>query len=225
MDIWLVLIGWGLFAGTHYGLSAIPVRKSLINKLGKKGFEGVYSLVALVTFGLLIYFYVITKSTGDLFLAVGMRNSVVVHLSELLMIFAFVLLIGGFLNKTPMGMGKIQPEARGIVRITRHPMNMAFLLFGVSHLLTNRFIGDWIFYGGFILYGYLGSWHQDRKKIDSVGLEMKKFIDSTAIFPFVAIISGKQKMQKGEIRKLGVLAAVIVAIIVRILHPSILAQL
>jgi len=44
------------FVGLHFLLSH-PLRAPLVAKLGAKGFQGLYSAVALITFGLMIYFY------------------------------------------------------------------------------------------------------------------------------------------------------------------------
>ncbi len=44
------------FVGLHFLLSH-PLRAMLVGKLGERGFQGVYSVQALLTFGLMIYFY------------------------------------------------------------------------------------------------------------------------------------------------------------------------
>jgi uncharacterized membrane protein len=44
------------FVGTHF-LMSHPLRSPLIAKLGEKGFAGLYSLVALLTFGWMIWAY------------------------------------------------------------------------------------------------------------------------------------------------------------------------
>ena len=54
-------------------------------------------------------------------------------------------------------------QGRGIQRITRHPGNFAFALFGIGHMLSSPRVGDWIFFGGFVVYGIVSSMHQDRR--------------------------------------------------------------
>ena len=44
------------FVGLHFLLSH-PLRGPAVGKLGEKGFQGIYSLLTLITFGLMIYFY------------------------------------------------------------------------------------------------------------------------------------------------------------------------
>ena len=132
------------------------------------------------------------------------------------MIIAFIFLCTGFFNRTPMGMISSSKEAKGIVRITRHPMNMAFAIFAFAHLMTNRMLGDWIFFGGFILFAYFGSLHQDRKK----AAKLEDFYKVTSIIPFAAILAGRQQIKWGEISKTGAIVGVVAALGIRLLHPS-----
>jgi uncharacterized membrane protein len=104
-------------------------------------------------------------------------------------------------------------------------MNMSFALFGLTHVLTNRYPEEWIFYLGFLFYGVLGAMHQDRKKIRQGGINVQSFVENTSILPFAAIISGKQPLKLGEISKKGLLIAIVVAVIARVLHPSVRGSL
>ena len=166
-----------------------------------------------------------SKNSSQMVLAVGVSNQWLGYLSDLLMLFAFYLFFGGFANKTPMGMVPAKPEAYGVTRITRHPMNMAFALFGLSHLLTNRLAVDWIFYLGFVVYGILGSAHQDRKKVRQSQGELEPFVNSTSILPFAALLAGKQKLIPGEISKIALFLAIAITIVARVLHPTLRSQL
>lgn len=42
-----------------------------------------------------------------------------------------------------------------------------WLLFGGTYLLVNPFGGDWIFFGGFVVYTFLSAAHQDRRTLAS----------------------------------------------------------
>ena len=215
----MIILGWILFGGSHTILSSKNLRDGMVSKLGEKGFQGVYSLIAIAAFAFLIKAFYDTRSIDEPLLAMGSEHPAAISICNILMLFSFIFLFTGFFNRTPMGLipGKI--KAYGIVRITRHPMNMAFALFGIAHLLVNRTAADWIFYGGFILYGYIGSYHQDQKKAGTRGKEMADFIAETSILPFIAIISGRQPFKIGEISKIGILLGVVLAIVAKILHP------
>ncbi|MBT4269460.1 MAG: hypothetical protein HN580_16130 [Deltaproteobacteria bacterium] len=220
MEAWTVLLAWFLFAGTHIGLSTNSIRSGLTGKMGEKGFQGIYSLIALITFGLLIAAFYFTKSPTGSILTAGSDHPAVRHTSSVIMLFAFIFLFTGFTDRTPMGMMPVKAEANGIVRITRHPMNMAFALFGLAHLLMSHFAAEWFFYGGFVLYGYFGSAHQDLKKVRAAGEELSGFVSETSILPFGAIIKGKQPFKPGEISKIGLLLGTVATVVARILHPG-----
>ncbi|MCP4749480.1 MAG: hypothetical protein GY866_01170 [Proteobacteria bacterium] len=228
MEIWMLVLGWVLFGGTHIGLSALPLRTPMIEKMGDKGFQGIYSLISLATFGFLIYAYVVARPAVAAATEAGGQGTAAI-LNQVLMLVAFILLFCGFMNKNPMGMVPTgaelaKPESAGMVRITRHPMNMAFALFGLAHVLTGTSSADWIFFGGFVVFSLLSSWHQDKKKVRLLGKEVGDFVANTSIIPFAAIVTGKQKFAFSEIRKAGILIAVVVAVVARALHPAIYSQ-
>ena len=51
--IGMLTLASATFVGTHF-LMSHPLRAPLIARLGEKGFAGIYSLVALITFGWMI---------------------------------------------------------------------------------------------------------------------------------------------------------------------------
>ncbi len=139
------------------------------------------------------------------------------------MLVAFVFLFSGFIDKTPMGMEPAKFETKGTVRITRHPMNTPFALFGLSHLLVQRSNADWKFLSGFIV---MLIWVRcTQKKVKQTGGKLEEFVSKTSIIPFAAIITGKQPLKLCEISKLGIVLEIIATAVVRMLHPSIRAML
>src|SRR5437868_10368473 len=81
------------FVGTHFLLSH-PLSGPLVRRMGEKPFQGLYSLVALITFGLMVYFYRALGrepplwDSGDAGWIAG----------TVLMWFASILLVGSFLR-------------------------------------------------------------------------------------------------------------------------------
>ncbi len=219
MELWLILLGWLLFGGTHIALGGEPARSFLVGKLGPGPFMGVFSLVALAAFGFLINAYWESFPAGEVVLGWGADSPVTARISEVVGGLAFVLLFTGFFNRTPMSIIKGDPAPYGITRVTRHPMNMAFALFAIGHLLSNRYAGDWIFWGGFILYGYVGSIHQDGKLARRAGGRLDEFVATTSVIPFAAILAGRQSLKLGEISKPGILLGIAAAVAIRLLHP------
>jgi uncharacterized membrane protein len=225
MKVWLVLLGWVLFGGTHIGLSSYRVRKQLVDRLGEKKFQGVYSLVGLPIFVFLCVAFGYAPYDDPLFLAWGKDSRVFIYLCDFTMLIGLVIFFCAFFNPTPLGGNSTKFDPYGITRITRHPQNVGFALFGLSHLLVNRTVADWIFYGGFIIFAYFGSVHQDNRKIREIGSELQDYVSQTSVIPFWAIITGKQKLEFGEISKKGIILAIFVTVMARILHPSIFQRL
>ena len=98
------------------------------------------------------------------------------------MLGAFIVLLQGLVTTNPMTtMAELSSRpvntARGIQRITRHPQNFAFGLFGLAHLLTNPYVGDWIFFGGFVIYGVISAVHQDRRLRAMGSSQVKQFLE------------------------------------------------
>jgi uncharacterized membrane protein len=62
---WLgIALLWAGFAGAHLYLSGDDVRQRLVARLGLDAFRGVYSLVVLVWFGWLVWYWWHHKHTG-----------------------------------------------------------------------------------------------------------------------------------------------------------------
>ena len=220
MDAGIIVVLWILFAGTHIGMSSLHLRQSLIDKWGKTGFLLAYSLVSLLTFGLLVIYYNYTRTGLVSAMPLPLLGNALAALAYLLMLLALILLCSSFFNRTPMGMVPVKAEAYGVTRITRHPLNMGFLLFGVAHMLVACAAVDWAFFGGFVVFSYLSAVHQDKKKSSLAEGELDEFIQSTSIFPFAAMLAGKQPFAISEISKLGVILGLAAAIYLYGLHGT-----
>ena len=174
----MILFWWLMFAGTHIIGSSIPVRTRLIGRLGNPVFKAVYSLVALATFIPLCYVYFTHRHAGYHFYYSGYFIKL---LAEFIMLAAFIVLLQAFVTANPMTTmaelsGKVVRSGQGIQRLTRHPQNFAFGLFGLAHLLANPYAGDWIFFGGFIVYGIVSAAHQDRRFLATGPAQVRQFL-------------------------------------------------
>src|SRR5436309_3461373 len=81
------------FVGTHFLLSH-PLRRPLVRAVGAGPFSGIYSLVALITFGLMMYFYRIIGREPPLWDA-GEAGWIV---ASLLMWLGSILFVGSFIR-------------------------------------------------------------------------------------------------------------------------------
>jgi len=217
MTLGLLILFSVLFAVTHIGMSHDPYRARLVEKLGEKPFLGVYSLVSLVTFGGAIWVFAGNQNIGPVLWTLPGWLYPLVYL---LMLAAFLLLVLSVANPSPAGMQPAAMSARGVLRITRHPMNMGFACFGLAHMMANGILGDLVFFGSLFVVGYFGPYHQDRRKAREKGEPYSAFQKETSIFPFAAIISKKTRIEVSELRPIFVGISIAAYIAVILLHQK-----
>lgn len=212
--------GWVLFGGTHLLLSSARIRPKLVSLWSERLFRAVYSLVALATFVPLCVYYARHKHVGPQLWVTLEPYLLARDLNIVGMLLAFVLLLGGVLNRPPSSLlAQGPPQAYGMTRVTRHPVFAAFFLFGLAHLAVLGALGDLVFFGGFVVFAWVGAKHQDqRKSRDMPGYT--EFQAATSFVPFAAIVSKKQPFPGRELRWGMIVAALIVFYVVRFYHPA-----
>jgi uncharacterized membrane protein len=169
-----------VFVGTHFLLSH-PLRRPLVRSMGEKPFQGLYSLVSLITFGLMIYFYRVIGREPPLWNA-GNAGWIV---GTLLMWFGSILFVGSFL-KNPALVGAPGPSGgpAGVLRITRHPMMWGFAIWAAVHLMILAQPKSLVFDGAIILLALAGAAGQDAKKGRAMGDAWHEWTAQTAFVPF-----------------------------------------
>ena len=185
-----------LFAVTHIGMSHDPFRARLVEQVGPKGFQGVYTLVSFITFGGAIWIFAGHRKMGPVLWTIPHALYPVVYL---LMLMAFLLLVLSIRTPSPAGMVGGKMEAKGVLRITRHPMNMALACFGLAHMIANGSLGDVFFFGSIFVVGFAGPYHQDLRKAREKGEEYVAFQNQTGVLPFAAIVQGKVQFEPKDL--------------------------
>jgi uncharacterized membrane protein len=190
-----LLLATGVFVATHF-VSGTGWRTLLVRRLGERGYLGLYSLVALATLVWMIWAYARAPVQP---LWQGWR-----YLPALVMPVACVLLVAGYFSRNPTmvmqeGALKSSDPARGIVRITRHPLMWAIMLWAGAHVLARADVGALVFFGSFFLLGALGTVSMDRRKAAALGGDWKRFAAATSNVPFVAIAQRRNTLALGEI--------------------------
>jgi uncharacterized membrane protein len=168
------------FVGTHFLLSH-PLRAPLVRTAGEGPFRGIYSLVALITFGLMIYFYRIIGREPPLWVA----GDALWLLATLLMWIGSIQFVGSFVGNPAL------PGARGprggpsaVFRITRHPMMWGFATWAIVHLIVVAMPKALLFDGAILLLALAGAVGQDRKKAALMGERWHEWTAQTAFIPF-----------------------------------------
>jgi uncharacterized membrane protein len=216
----LALVFWWLaFGVTHVGMSAISVRGRLVETLGERGFLGVYSLVSFATFVPLVWTYLAHLHQGPL--VVGVAHLPGLHALALAVAWAsFACAIGGVFQPSALSLGAGgATRARGVGRITRHPLFMSLGVWAAAHLLVNGFLTDVLFFGGFALFCVIGCAHQDARKRATRGGELEQYFAETSLLPFGAILTGRNRVVWSELPWLGLSVGAALATTLYILHP------
>ncbi|MEA3080214.1 MAG: hypothetical protein QOF05_1622 [Sphingomonadales bacterium] len=168
------------FVGTHFLLSH-PLRKPLVRAAGIGPFQGLYSLVALITFGAMVYFYRRCGREPPLWDA-GDAGWIA---GTLLMWLASILLVGSFIGN-PALPGARGPRGgpKGVLAITRHPMMWSFAIWAAVHLMILAQPKGIVFDGAIIILALVGAMGQDRKKAGLMGEAWHEWAAETAFVPF-----------------------------------------
>jgi uncharacterized membrane protein len=173
---------WVAFAASHLVLSHVPVRRRLVARLGELPFRGLYSLVALGLFVPLVGTYFRHKHAGAWLWVLpptpALRWGVYVGMGV-----ALVLAVASLVRPSPAAVVPGDPVPRGAYRLTRHPLMMAFAIFGLVHLLPNGSTADVAFFGGFAVFAVIGALHQDRRKL-ATDARYRAFYEATPFVPF-----------------------------------------
>jgi uncharacterized membrane protein len=169
------------FVGLHFLLSH-PLRAPLAGKLGEKGFQGLYSLLSLLTFGGMIYFYRVIGRE----LQVWNFGEWVWPVGSLLMWFGAILFVGSFLRNPALpgarlGRGKVP---HGVFAITRHPMMWGFAIWAAVHFAVMGTGKALVFDGAILFLAIVGSIGQDAKKRKLMGERFHEWTAQTAFVPF-----------------------------------------
>lgn len=114
-----LIIGMAIFVGIHLLPAAPTVRLALIRKIGENGYKGIYSLLALVGLGMIIYGKAIASYDALWYPPVWSR-----HLVWAVMLPALILIVAA---NVP---GNVK-------RLTPHPMMWAVFLWALAHLAAN----------------------------------------------------------------------------------------
>lgn len=207
---------WLGFAASHMGLSSAPIRPRLVGALGEQAFRGLYSLVALAFFAALVGTFFAHRHAGA-WLWTLPRGPLLRGVVDAGMAVAFVLMTAALVRPSPAGVLPGDATPRGVYRITRHPLSMAFALFGLVHLLPNGSTADVAFFGGFVAFALIGAWHQDRRKLASGDRRFRAFYEGTPFLPFTGAATA---IGLRELSPAVVLAGVGAAIVVRVYHRS-----
>jgi uncharacterized membrane protein len=192
-----------------------PLRPALVNALGEKAYLGLFSLASLAGIVWMVMAY---KAAPAAALWPGLR-----HLPSALMPFALILVVGGVMTPNPTAVGaakllKRDEPARGILRITRHPVMWGIMLWAGAHLLARGELKSTLFFGSFLLLAAAGTVLMDLRKAQ-LGDVWTRYARLTSNLPFVAIAQGRNRLAWRELGALKIVIALVLYALVFHFHP------
>jgi len=190
-----LLLACAVFLATHV-VPSTPLRGVLIKTTGQGVYTGLYSLIAFATIGWMSWAYV--RAPVEL-LWQGPR-----WLPAVVMPISFILLACGLFARNPtiVGADKLLQSAdpaRGMIRVTRHPIMWSILLWALAHVAVRGDLKSLIFFGSFALLAGVGTLLMDRRKQQTLGGDWARFAAVTSNIPFAAILQGRNRFDAAEI--------------------------
>jgi uncharacterized membrane protein len=178
-----------LFVGSHLALSH-PLRDGLATRLGERGFQIVYSIVAIATFIMLVQAWRGMPPEPPLW-AVGDGLWIV---ASVIVLFASVLFMGSLIGNpalaAPGAAAAAQGAPRGVFAITRHPMMWGFALWAIAHVMVVPTPAQIVLSGTIVFLALVGSAGQDGKKARLMGDAWRHWAARTSFVPFARQIVG-----------------------------------
>ncbi len=137
----LLILGLILFLGMHsVRVFAEGWRGSVRAKIGDNGWKGLYSVVSLVGFVLIVMGYGAARENPQILWIAPVWTR---HLAALLTIPAFVLLVATYV------------PGNSIKAKLHHPMVLSVKLWAAAHLIANGMLADVLLFGGFLVWAVL----------------------------------------------------------------------
>jgi uncharacterized membrane protein len=178
-----------IFVGSHLALSH-PLRDGLASRLGERGFQIVYSIIAIATFVMVVQAWRGMPPEAPMW-AVG---DALWTFASALVLFASILFMGSLIGNpalpAPNAAFAAQAAPRGVFAITRHPMMWGFTLWAIAHVLVMPTEAQVILSGTIVFLALFGSAGQDSKKARLMGDSWRHWAARTSFVPFARQIGG-----------------------------------
>jgi uncharacterized membrane protein len=201
-----------VFLATHF-ITSTPLRPLLVNAVGEWPYRGAYSLIALATLAWMAWAY--AKAPQEILFR-GWREA-----PYLAMPLAFVLLACGYgRNPTMVGADKLlksEDPARGMIRITRHPIMWGIMLWAASHIAARGELKSLIFFGGLLALAAAGTLLMDARKRSNP--DWPRFAAVSSNVPFVAVVQGRNRVRWREIGWKRPAIGLAAFVLVLLVHP------
>jgi uncharacterized membrane protein len=138
----ILILGLLIFLGVHsVRIVAEPWRQRMIAARGAGAWKGLYSVLAVVGFALVIWGYGLARQAPVPLWnppPVGLR-----HAASLLTLIAFVMLTAAYV------------PGNSLKSALKHPMLLGVKTWAFAHLIVNHTLADLLLFGGFLVWAVL----------------------------------------------------------------------
>jgi len=170
----MLILGLVLFLGVHSTrIVAEGWRTRMIGRLGEGGWKGLYSVLSIAGFVLIVWGYGLARQSPVVLWQPprGMN-----HLAALLMVVSFVLLVATYVPRN------------AIKAKVHHPMVISVKVWALAHLLANGTLADVLLFGSFLVWAVL-SFRAARQRDRAAGTTYPSGSPAgTAITVFVGLL-------------------------------------
>jgi len=133
----VLIVGLAVFLGVHSVRIVAPAwRDDMLARLGENGWKGLYSLISLIGFVLIIWGYGLSRLDPVVIYSPPVWTR---HISLVLMMPVFVIFVAAYIP------GRIKSTLK-------HPMLVSVKLWAVAHLLANGTLADVLLFGSFLAW-------------------------------------------------------------------------
>lgn len=214
-----LILAAALWLGLHIGIAGTALRGVLVRLLGEQGFRALFALSSLAVIGFLIVSFNHAPKTLLWVAPQGLRWALVA-----LMLPAVYLLLASFftLSLDPADAGTRRGAARGILRVTRHPMLWSFALWAAIHIAGSGERSALLFFGTFLLTALAGMPSIDAKFARRDPQAWRQCAAETSILPGGAILAGRNRLVLSELGWLVPLAALALWALLLVLHQRVI---
>ena len=174
-----LILGLILFLGAHsVRIWADGWRNQTIEAYGEKAFKGVYALVSILGFYLLVVGYGEARLQP---LALWNPPIFTRHISMLLMLLSSILLIATYIPRNHFKMR------------LRHPMVLSVKVWALSHLLANGNLADLVLFGSFLIWAVLNfrsARARDRAQVQNSDANEEAPLKPNLLATLIALFGG-----------------------------------
>ena len=188
-----------VWIAVHIGVAGTPLRGVIVRAIGESPFRGIFVIASFAIIYWLASSYHYAGEVQGLWSSPHWLRAV----GMLLMLPALILFVGSITVRNPTSVAGAKAlaqdnPARGILRVTRHPMLWAFAVWAAVHLAIVGTLGGLVFFGAFLVVALAGMPSLDAKIAKRDPQHWPSYAQVTSAIPFAAIARGRNRLVFAE---------------------------